>query len=122
MWRFHHRILLTPWFLVPAALSGVAAVVAMECGWIVTEVGRQPWTVYGLLKTSDAVTTAGGVPVTLAVTIVLYAVLTGVTLGVPWLMSRRWRRQLPPAEDDEPIPYGPPLAAVPELTASDGRP
>ncbi|MCW2744719.1 MAG: putative cytochrome d ubiquinol oxidase subunit [Mycobacterium sp.] len=122
MWRFHHRILLTPWFLVPAALSGVAAVVAMECGWIVTEVGRQPWTVYGLLKTSDAVTTAGGVPVTLAVTIVLYAALTGVTLGVPWLMSRRWRKQVPPADDDEPIPYGPPLATAPELTASDGRP
>ena len=39
-------------------LSGVAAVVALECGWIVTEVGRQPWIVYNVMRTSDAVTQA----------------------------------------------------------------
>ena len=36
----------TPWFLRAVAVSGIAAVVALECGWIVTEVGRQPWIVY----------------------------------------------------------------------------
>src|SRR5215472_13190285 len=45
-WWFHRRLLLTAWFLVPAACAGVAAVVAMEAGWAVTEVGRQPWIVY----------------------------------------------------------------------------
>lgn len=102
------RTLLTRWFLVPAALSGLAAILAMELGWIVTEVGRQPWVVYGYLFTQDAVTTASGVPVTLAVTIVLYGVLTGVVLFVPWLMSRRWRREEPRAEDEELTPYLPP--------------
>ncbi len=55
-WWFHRRVLLTAWFLVPAALSGVAAIVAMEAGWVVTEVGRQPWIVYKVLLVSQAVT------------------------------------------------------------------
>ena len=48
-------------FLVGGALSGVAATAAMEAGWVVTEVGRQPWTVYHVLLTSQAATTASGV-------------------------------------------------------------
>ena len=52
------------WFLRATALSGVAAVVALECGWIVTEVGRQPWIVHGVMRTSDAVTQANGIWVT----------------------------------------------------------
>ena len=46
------------WFLRATAVSGVAAVVALECGWIVTEVGRQPWIVYNVMHTADAVTQA----------------------------------------------------------------
>ena len=52
------------WFLRAVAVSGVAAVVALECGWIVTEVGRQPWIVYNVMRTEDAVTHASGVWVT----------------------------------------------------------
>ena len=48
------------WFLRAVAVSGVAAVVAMESGWITTEVGRQPWIVYGLLRVADAVNPAPG--------------------------------------------------------------
>ena len=42
--------------LVAAAGTGFLTYVAMEAGWIVTEVGRQPWIVYNILKSSDAVT------------------------------------------------------------------
>jgi cytochrome bd ubiquinol oxidase subunit I len=93
---------------VPAAASGIASVIAMEAGWIVTEVGRQPWVVYHLLRTSDAVTDSGGVPVTLAATIAIYAVLTAAVIGVPWLMGRRWRAERPGADVERPVPYGPP--------------
>jgi cytochrome d ubiquinol oxidase subunit I len=122
-WKFHRRVLMTRWFLVPVAFSGLAAIMAMEFGWIVTEVGRQPWVVYGLLRTSDALTTADGVPVTLAATIVIYGVLTGTTLIVPWLMSRRWRTQHPTpgditagGDDEDAVrtPYGPPPGQVEE--------
>jgi cytochrome bd ubiquinol oxidase subunit I len=109
VWWFRRTTLSTRWFLIPAAVSGFAAMVAMEAGWVVTEVGRQPWTVYGYLLTRDAVTTAGGVPVTLGVTIAIYAALTGVSIGVPWLMGRRWRREDPRLEEYEATPYGPPV-------------
>ncbi len=50
------------WFLRAASLAGIGAIVALEAGWIVTEVGRQPWVVYLVLRTSDAVTQSGGSP------------------------------------------------------------
>jgi cytochrome d ubiquinol oxidase subunit I len=106
-WWFHRRLLLTPWFLVPSAVSGVAAVVAMEAGWVVTEVGRQPWIVYRVLLVSQAVTPSTGVPITLGVMLVLYAILTAVSIGVPMIMSRRWRRGTAAEEEAEQVPYGP---------------
>jgi cytochrome d ubiquinol oxidase subunit I len=107
-WRFHRDVPRTGWFLVPVALSGFASVIAMEFGWIVTEVGRQPWVVYGLLLTRDAVTTAAGVPVTLAVTVVIYGVLTATSTGVPYLMGRRWRERAG-RDAERASPYGPPV-------------
>jgi cytochrome d ubiquinol oxidase subunit I len=50
-----------PWFWWLGVICGPAALVAMECGSIVTEVGRQPWVVYQLMTTSQAATTNGGV-------------------------------------------------------------
>ncbi len=106
-WWFRRGVIRTRWFLVPAALSGLASILAMEMGWIVTEVGRQPWVVYKILLTRDAVTTSSGVPVTLGATIGIYLVLTMVVVGVPWLMSRRWRTEDPDLSQlaEEP-PYG----------------
>jgi cytochrome d ubiquinol oxidase subunit I len=90
------------WFLRGAAIAGLAAIAALECGWIVTEVGRQPWIVYRVLRTSDAVTHRDGVAVTLVVVIVLYALLAVATVAVLRSMSRRWRE-----ERDVGVPYGP---------------
>jgi cytochrome bd ubiquinol oxidase subunit I len=92
------------WFLRATAASGVAAVIALECGWIVTEVGRQPWIVYNVMRTSDAVTQASGIGVTFAAVVALY-VLLGTTLIITLrAMSRRWRDA---DEDAVDVPYGP---------------
>jgi cytochrome bd ubiquinol oxidase subunit I len=107
---------------VPAALSGVAAVAAMEAGWVVTEVGRQPWIVYKVLLVSTAVTPSGGVTVTLAVILALYAILTVVSIGVPMIMSRRWRREGPAEEDAEQVPYGPSSGGAVGAGASGAEP
>jgi cytochrome bd ubiquinol oxidase subunit I len=101
----------TKWFLRAVAVSGVSAVVALECGWIVTEVGRQPWIVYDVMRTEDAVTQADGIGVTFAVVVLLYAVLGTVLIVTLRAMSRRWRAA---EEDDSEVPYGP--AAPPPLT------
>ena len=68
---------------------------------------RQPWIVYHVLLVGNAVTPASGVPVTLGVILGLYAVLTVVSIGVPMIMSRRWRQEAPAEEDAEQVPYGP---------------
>lgn len=109
VWWFHRRLPRSRWFLPLASTAGVGAVIAMECGWIVTEVGRQPWVVYGILLTRNAVTTATGVPVTLGAVTALYVLLTGSTIVVLRWMSRRWRRQPPELEEQERVPYGPPV-------------
>ena len=89
-------------FLIGGALSGIACVTAMEAGWVVTEVGRQPWTVYHVLLTSQAATTAGGVLDTLAATLVIYGVLTVATFAILWTMQRHWQGE--PAEPEIAVP------------------
>jgi cytochrome d ubiquinol oxidase subunit I len=98
----------TRWFLRAVALSGVAAVAALECGWIVTEVGRQPWVVYQRLRTADAVTGATGLWWSLAGVLVLYLALGIATWLVLRAMARRWREQ---DVEDSDVPYGPPAVA-----------
>jgi cytochrome d ubiquinol oxidase subunit I len=116
-WEWWRRRRLPPQrlFWAAGAVSGVAAIVAMECGWVVTEVGRQPWVVYQLQRTADAATTNGGVLTSLSLVIVVYAVLGAVTIAILRMLSRRWRRgDLTEAA----IPYGP---AGPGDAAAGGR-
>jgi cytochrome bd ubiquinol oxidase subunit I len=87
-----------------AAVSGVAAVAAMECGWVVTEVGRQPWVVYRLQTVAAAATTNGGVITSLSLIIVVYAVLGTATIVILRILSRRWRRD---DVEESAVPYGP---------------
>ena len=76
------------WFLRAAALSGVAAVLALEAGWVTTEVGRQPWIVYGVMRTSEAVSSAPGLRFGLYLLLVVYGVLTVATVFVLRRLAR----------------------------------
>jgi len=96
------------WFWRAASGAGVAAIVALECGWIVTEVGRQPWVVHGFLRTEDAVTDNDGLWLTFSLTLLLYATLGTGTVVALRAMSRRWRRQ---ELEEQDVPYGPPPPA-----------
>ncbi len=91
------------WFWQAASFAGVAAVIAMEAGWITTEVGRQPWVVYGLVRTADAVTNAEGLMWSLAAIVVVYVGLGAATLITLRRMSRRFAMG-----DEVATPYGPP--------------
>jgi cytochrome d ubiquinol oxidase subunit I len=108
VWWRRRDIPRTPWFLRAVAVSGVGAIVALWCGWIVTEVGRQPWIVQGYMRTSEAVTEAEGIWFAFAAVLILYAGLgTGAVL-VLRAMSRRWREEGEGSEAE--TPYGPPPA------------
>jgi cytochrome d ubiquinol oxidase subunit I len=102
------------WFLRATAVSGAASIVALECGWIVTEVGRQPWIVYNVMRTSDAVTHASGVWVTFAAVVALYVALGVTLILVLRAMSRRWRDA---DEQDVDVPYGPDAGPPADLAA-----
>jgi cytochrome d ubiquinol oxidase subunit I len=73
------------------ALAGPASVVALIAGWVTTEVGRQPWVVYRVMLTSQAVTGAGGLPVGYGALVVTYI---GVAAGAVWILRRLARAPL----------------------------
>jgi cytochrome d ubiquinol oxidase subunit I len=106
----------TPWFLRIAAIAGVGAVVALESGWIVTEVGRQPWIVTGFMRTSDAVTPAQGIWWVFGLTMALYIGLGTIAVVVLRALSARWRES-EPAEPGADLPYGPPAGSKTEASA-----
>jgi len=95
---FRRRLPRSRWFYWALVGAAPASLVALLCGWIVTEVGRQPWIVYNVMRTSDAVTGASGVPVGLGTLVVVYLLLG---LLVFWLLRRLARSPLetqPPAD------------------------
>jgi cytochrome d ubiquinol oxidase subunit I len=92
------------WFWRAGAVAGVAAGVALECGWIVTEVGRQPWVVNGFLRTENAVTGADNLWLTFSLILLLYTVLGVGTVVALRALAARWRRG---EEDESEVPYGP---------------
>jgi cytochrome d ubiquinol oxidase subunit I len=93
------------WFLRAAAVAAPLSLLAMEAGWITTEVGRQPWVVYATLRTDEAVTRAPGIWGSFAIVVALYgAVGTGLILILRG-MARRWRT--PAAPEPLPGPYAP---------------
>jgi cytochrome d ubiquinol oxidase subunit I len=107
------------WFLRAAAVSGVVAIISLEAGWVVTEVGRQPWIVHGLLLTRDAVTTSGNVWLLFAATVVIYAGVGTATVIVLRSLRRRWR--IAGAGAEAAVPYGDDElldAALPETIGS----
>jgi cytochrome d ubiquinol oxidase subunit I len=73
------------WFYRAVALAGPLSIVALIAGWTVTEVGRQPWVVYRVMRTADAVTGASGIPVGYAVLATVYA---AVAVAVWWILRR----------------------------------
>jgi cytochrome d ubiquinol oxidase subunit I len=114
VWWRRRDIPKTKWFLRAVAVSGVGAIVAMEAGWIATEVGRQPWTVYGILRTEDAVSTASGLWLGFYLVLAVYIVLTGFTIYVLRRLAARHDTVAPQevdprgqdAADDAPEPVG----------------
>ena len=95
------------WFYRAVLVAGPLSVIALIAGWVTTEVGRQPWIVYGFMRTSDAVTGAHGIPVGYGTLVAIYLGLAG---GVAWLLHRL--RQAPLEL------LGPSTPSVSEVTSS----
>jgi cytochrome d ubiquinol oxidase subunit I len=66
------------WLLWALVASGPLAFTALQAGWVVTEVGRQPWVIYGVMRTADAVTPMPGLVVPFTTFTLLYVFLAGI--------------------------------------------
>ncbi|MFJ5552171.1 cytochrome ubiquinol oxidase subunit I [Streptomyces sp. NPDC093225] len=116
VWLRHRRLPRSKWFYRGAACAGVGSVVAVECGWVATEVGRQPWIVYQNMRVADAVTSTRSATLwtMFGLVILLYVCIFGAFLAVLLKMRARWRLAdggtgpAGPAEEPEAVtPYGP---------------
>src|SRR5919109_5547765 len=93
--RFRRRRLpRSTWFYRALVLAGPLSVVALISGWVTTEVGRQPWVVYRVMRTSQAVTGADGIPIGYGTLVLVYLALA---LAVAWILRRLARAPLDPA-------------------------
>jgi cytochrome d ubiquinol oxidase subunit I len=81
------------WFDRAVLLAAPLSIVALIAGWVTTEVGRQPWVVYGHLLTADAVTDADGIPVGYATMVVVYAALAAITFVILRRLARTPRER-----------------------------
>lgn len=84
-WIRRKRLPESPWFYRALVSAGPLSVVALIAGWLVTEVGRQPWVVYRVMPTAAAVTGAHGIPVAYGVLALAYLV---VASGLVWVLRR----------------------------------
>jgi cytochrome bd ubiquinol oxidase subunit I len=89
IWWRKGRLPGSRWFYRAVVIAGPLAVCALIAGWITTEVGRQPWIVYEVMRTEEAVTGADGIPVGYATLAVVYLGLAVVVL----FLLRRLARQ-----------------------------
>ena len=99
---FRGRLFVTQSYLRACSWAIPVGFVAVTAGWVTTEVGRQPWVVYGFLRTADAVTpnlTAGNVMTSLALYVIVYAVVFGAGLYFLFQLVRAGPAALPAAPE-----------------------
>jgi cytochrome d ubiquinol oxidase subunit I len=99
------------WFLKPLTYSWPVGFIALLAGWMVTEIGRQPWIAYGVLRTADAVSpvSVNAVAISLALFVLVYGVVFSVGI---WYISRMIAKgPLPGQHDTEALPNRPLSAA-----------
>jgi cytochrome bd ubiquinol oxidase subunit I len=112
-WR---RLPESTWFYRAVVAAGPLSVVALIAGWVTTEVGRQPWVVYGHMRTEEAVTGASGIPVGYASLVLVYA---GLLAAVAWILHRLARAPV----EVQPGPSGvaPPVSGAARPKAEEQR-
>jgi cytochrome d ubiquinol oxidase subunit I len=122
-WIFRRRLPGTKWFYRCAAVAGLLSMFCIECGWIVTEVGRQPWIVYNYLRTADAVTAAGIARPMLVIVMAIYIIIGVATILTLRAMSARWSVGAKPVRTGPYAPLEPPATSVepPRAVAAGSR-
>ena len=118
------RLYRTAWFFIACECAAPLGFVAVLAGWTTTEVGRQPWTVYGLLRTANSVSPSlTGLDVVLSLLGYMAAYLIMYPAGL-FLMARIVRRGIEGALHDDAVEGGrpgAPVQAVPPIGGGAGQ-
>ncbi|MEO6568110.1 MAG: cytochrome ubiquinol oxidase subunit I [Opitutaceae bacterium] len=94
-WR-HRRVPDGKWFLRAVVAAGPLGFLAIEAGWTVTELGRQPWIIYGVMRTQEAVTPMGNIAIPFVVFTLLYVFLSVIVF---YLLRRQFMKTETPAAE-----------------------
>ncbi len=89
VWWRKRRLPRSRWFLRAVVACGPLSIVALIAGWVTTEVGRQPWIVYEIMRTEQAVTGAGGIPIGYAALVIIYLCVASIALVMLRRLGRR---------------------------------
>jgi cytochrome d ubiquinol oxidase subunit I len=120
--RAKGRLFETGWFLRSCELAAPLGFLAVLAGWTTTEVGRQPWTVYGLLRTADSVTpslTGSDVALSLVGYAVVYLIM--FPAGLTMMARIVHKGPLEPATEPEPVESGRPQGPVQALPSTEAE-
>jgi cytochrome d ubiquinol oxidase subunit I len=120
--RMRGRLYDRPWLHRTVLAMGPAGFIALLSGWVVTEVGRQPFTIYGMMRTADSVSPVGlpGVAASLAAFAVVYLIVFGAGIAFILALMRR-----PPVVGEPGPPKGKPVRSAgitPAPSLHEGRP
>ncbi|MBP9930112.1 MAG: cytochrome ubiquinol oxidase subunit I, partial [Rhodoferax sp.] len=107
-WRLRRGHEIGPWLARVLVSMTFAGWVALIAGWYVTEIGRQPWLVTGVLTSADAASTvpAGNIALTLSLYLVLYVVLLASYVRVVFYLAGKARDKSRPLETSMAVPTG----------------
>ncbi len=94
-WR-HRRVPDGKWSLRAIVAAGPLGFLAIEAGWTVTELGRQPWIIYGVMRTEEAVTPMGKIAIPFVVFTLLYVFLSVIVF---YLLRRQFMKTETPAAE-----------------------
>jgi cytochrome d ubiquinol oxidase subunit I len=114
LWR--RRLDDTAWYLKACQFTVCLGFIAVIAGWTTTEVGRQPWTIYGLMRTADSVSpslTGANVLLSLTLYVIVYLIIFPVGISV---MLRFVRSGPAASDDDAPIVGGRPKSPIEALS------
>src|SRR5260370_39805400 len=84
------------WFLRGLVAAGPLGFLAIETGWVVTELGRQPWIIYGVMRTKEAVTPISKIAIPFLVFTLLYVFLSVIVI---YLLRRQFMKTEAPVSD-----------------------
>jgi cytochrome bd ubiquinol oxidase subunit I len=108
IWR--GRLFETRWFLRVVAQTWWVGFVAVIAGWVVTESGRQPWIVHGILRTADAISPVSGSSI--AFSLALFVIVYGIVFAIGIYYINRLIAWGLPTAVDQPMPMRSPLSAA----------